>query len=833
MKKDYGLARKILFVLFISILPFLLFGQESDDQSADKKPDSFTPHLYVNLNGGLYLAHTDVNQYTYWVPSDSWRFGYGVRIGWQFLPFLNLRGEVTNGQLHGSKKNMYGWDVYFEATPGIGWHLQPVFNLSNLFAGYRERLIDINFLVGVGGFSFKSELKNQENNEKLMQYKTQDGSYNFEPADQKSIDDMEEIHHVWSWPVGLGVDIRLHERWDLTFEGQVRFLDWEHLDRVYVPQDKPFKRDVMSYWSVGITYKFAYKQGLKKMDKNYDMVTFTATPEPLEVHGDSIEVTIKSDVLPKYFDKKSAMLVRPFLKYEETSYPLETITLKGEDVPGDGVVINYKDGGSYSYTTKIPYEPGMNVSELMVTPIVYPAKEGTYADEASITENAKFIILPERKIDDGVIATSRKVMDDEFVLYGPHSYEKETIITEKAKIYFLVNRYNLNWRVPLNKNEEFKKKLNRLPEFIALGWEIKNIDIKGWASPEGEETFNRDLSENRANTSFNYMVKEIKKVARTKDSKVDIKDPKKEVQFDVTWHGPDWDNFLKSVEKSNITDKSAIINVIKSSGQAKKEEEIKNMITIYPEIEENLLPQLRRAAIFVNCYEPKRTDVEIMEISITYPDSLKVEELLYAATLYEDNETKIKIYESVVIAYPNNGVGHHNAGAVSIEMGEYEAASGHLTNANNLLPNNGKVINNLGVLECQLGNYKKAEIYFRKAKNLGEDVNYNIGVLEILDGNYDEALRLFGKTKCKYNVALAQLLNGDNAGAEKNLNCAPKTAEVYYLLAIIGSRTNNTKMLYENLIKAIELDPEYKSIAGMDREFIGYYTSPDFKNIVQ
>ena len=32
-------------------------------------------------------------------------------------------------------------------------------------------------------------------------------------------------------------------------------------------------------------------------------------------------------------------------------------------------------------------------------------------------------------------------------------------------------------------------------EFIEQGWGFKSIEIKGWASPEGEETFNKDLSE--------------------------------------------------------------------------------------------------------------------------------------------------------------------------------------------------------------------------------------------------------------------------------------------------------------------------------------------------
>ena len=71
----------------------------------------------------------------------------------------------------------------------------------------------------------------------------------------------------------------------------------------------------------------------------------------------------------------------------------------------------------------------------------------------------------------------------------------------------------MNWKVPLNKEDDSKAKLQGLNDFLALGYDIKDINFDGWASPEGEETFNAGLSQNRSKETNSYMIKEIKKRA--------------------------------------------------------------------------------------------------------------------------------------------------------------------------------------------------------------------------------------------------------------------------------------------------------------------------------
>ena len=629
-------------------------------------------------------------------------------------------------------------------------------------------------------------------------------------------------------PIGTGLEIRLNDKFAVNLETSVHGINTDILDGV----EGASRYDAYGYTSAGLTYKFNFTSGLSKMLKEYENVTFETTPTVLEENGDKVEVTIKGHIPEKYFNKKAAVLLVPVLTYEGGETILDPITLQGEEVIGDGIVINYNEGGTFIYTDVIDYKPEMNKSELSVTPIAYIVKETIHNNGQDIKIREKFVELGERKLADGVIYTAKRIVNNEKILISPHQYKKVTIVTEKANIFFPVNKYYLNWKLPLNKTTESKDKLKGIADFIEKGWKIKDIKIDGWASPEGEETFNEGLSENRAKTATDYMQKTIKKLIRAKNSLLIIKDSKKDIDYIVNFHGPDWKGFLVDLQKSSIPDKKIILNVIKSAFPEKREQEIRNMILIYPEIEENILPPLRRANITVDCFEPKKTDEEIAKLSTTYPDSLTVNELLFSATLTNDIKAKNRIYKSASILYPKCWRALNDAAATETKLGNLDKAEVYLQKAFKLAPNSGIVENNRGVVACKLNEYSKAEDHFNKAQKLGENENYNLGIIMITKGEYDEAIKLFGKTKCKYNIGLAYLLNKDHDQAEKVLKCAPKTAETFYLLAIIGARTENTSLMYENLVKAIKIKNAYKIQAKNDREFLQYENAPDFQSLI-
>jgi len=819
--KNNHLNPKACLIFLFALLPFLFYGQTEKTENTEIKKSEvkFEPYWLINGNIGAMQYFGDVAEkgdpFSQMAHGTAW--GYGIMLGRQFSPVLGLRGQFLAGNIKSKKDKYKGGapaNLSFESTV-IEFNAHGTVNFSNWFFKYKsDRLFSIYGFLGIGLTNFEGETKQ---NGKIIH------SFGHGAGNGLGGRQIEGVI-----PIGTGLEIRLNDKFTVNLETSMHGVSDDELDGVKGGSNY----DVYGYTSAGLTYKFNFTSGLNKMLKEYENVTFESTSAVLEANGDKIEVEIKGNIPEKYFNKKAAILFTPVLTYEGGETILEPFTLKGEEVIGDGIVINYEDGGTFTYTDVIDYTPELNKSELSVTPIAYIVSYTLHNKGQDIKIKEKFVELGERKLADGIIYTAKRVVNDGHILFSPLEYEKVTIVAKKAELFFPVNKYYLNWNLPLNKVTESKNKLKGITDFIKKGWEIKNIKIDGWASPEGEETYNENLSENRAKTATDYIQKVIKKLIRARKSLLTIKNSKKDIDYIVNFHGPDWKGFLVDLQKSSISDKKIILNVIKSASPEKREQEIRNMILIYPEIEENILPPLRRANITVDCFKPKKTDEEIAKLSTTHPDSLTVNELLFSATLTNDVKAKIRIYNTASVLYPKCWRALNDAAAIETKLGHLDKAEVYLQKAIRLAPNSGIVENNFGIIACKLNEYSKAEDHFNKAQKLGKNENYNLGIIMITKGEYDEAIKLFGKTKCKYNVGLAYLLNKDYDQAEKALKCAPKTAETFYLLAITGARTENTSLMYENLVKAIKIDNAYKIQAKNDREFLEYENAPDFQSLI-
>lgn len=848
MRKFYSPILRYFLAAMIALSPVILLAQDTVPEAPEKekltreeKRRDFDKYFYVGLNIGANLNHTDISNMLFAPESSTWQLGYGGYFGWQFSPVLGTRLQVTNGKLEGLRtnedpmlKSSSGYDeVMFEADI-FDYQIDLTIDLNSLFAGYKDRKFNLFVNTGIGSAAWKTT---SYDNISGTEWRN-NGFGNDNPT---LTEEMGTGAALWSdrtrafyIPAGLGVNWHFHEKWHAALETQLKFLDTDRLD-TWNKGAMAVKRDMFSYTGVGVYYHFGSTDPLKKMDKDWESVTFKAEPDPLEAHGDKVPVKITGTFPEDYFSPKAAMLINPVLRCEDgTEIELDPILLKGEAVAGDGILIPY-NGGSFTYYDTVDYQTCMRASELVLIPVAFVPKEELSEDITMeyIMANYKYVQLNERKVADGVIITPTRLQPKSIGVVAMHGYEKETLLTRNATIYFIVNRYDLNWNVPLNKLEANKQKLTELFDFVATGYQIKSIDIDGWASPEGEETFNENLSQNRSKTAQTYVVAQIKKLIKAKNTKLTMKDAEKDLQYNMAHHGPDWNGFLSNVQNSNIKDKSMILNVINSAGTpAKKEQEIRNMIVIYPELEENMLPPLRRAEIAVNVYEPKRAEDEILSLAITNPGALDEKELLYAATLTKSQDEQLQFYKSAINNYPNSYKGYVNAAAIEIQKGDLTAAKAHLDKAASLEPNSGEVFFNLGVIYALQGNNDKALENFTKAQNLGQDANYNLGVLMVAKGEYTKAQNYFGNTTCDYNVAVNYIANKDYSAAEKQLNCAPKDAHTYYLMAILGARTDNSTMLFENLTKAIQEDSSLKQEAKIDREFIKYFEDPNFTALV-
>jgi len=824
----------LAFVLGLVLnFPLYFYGQEKEGDAEVKKEkiklqSSFTPYWYFQGEIGPTFSHADLSANGFGPDFGHVGINGGAGFGRQFTSVVSLYANLSAGNFNGEKDNVipenlsvpFGTDMNFE-NKYIDGDINVGIDLVNWFAGYKDgRLVTVNLHAGVGQAQWYETTYDNATGDPIIGYGNNDDPVNNQGG---GINNRKVALTV---PVGAEVVFHVNDKWDIYGDYEYTWMDTDLADGI-VHGAMQVYNDVYSHFNIGARIKFGNNR-IKDMADNFGLVTLKATPDPLEEVGDSVEITINGTFPPKYFDKNAVMCFTPVLEGMGTDFVLEPMNFKGESVEGDGQMISYADGGSFTYKTKVPYDPAMYNSDLVVAPVIYKYNGTVYEDCGDAALEGKSYIAEPRKMAVGVINTSQLVRNTESIDFAPDGYEKVTIVSQTSDLFFLVNVANLNTNLPLNKANVDAR--NNMLVDVAKRWEVKDISIAGWASPEGEETFNQGLSEKRAATAEKYLKDAVAKLV--KDKKL-TKEEAAKITYLKTANGPDWNGFMKAVEKSNLKDKNAIMNVVNAATAAKKEEEIRNMILIYPELERDILPPLRRANMQVNTYEPKRSDMQIAEYSISHPDSLKVNELLYAATLTDDLNTKKQIYSNTMKQYPKCWRAVVNAAGVELELGNLDEAKALLDKAAGMNSDSYELQNNYAAYYLKMGDYKTAETYLAKAKSLGADVDYNLGIVYINNGKYAQAVQMLSPSKCDFNLGLAQLLNKQNTAAETTFNCVqPQNAETYYMLAITATHMDDKAKALGYLSQSIKLDDAVKLKASTDREFYKYYNDADFRALV-
>lgn len=550
---------------------------------------------------------------------------------------------------------------------------------------------------------------------------------------------------------------------------------------------------------------------LKKMKKRAGEITYSVTPETLVAKGGMVDLKIDVTFPAKYFNKKVAIEATPVLRFKGGEKAYEMKAIQGEKVQGNAEVIPYEAGKTVSYMSRIPYEDAMRLSDLEI--------------DITGSKGAKTAKFDPRKIGDGVIATETLVVNAPATSVGEDKFQRIIKQQEEAAIYYLINSANI--RSKEMTSEEMKKLEAYIKEAATKeNMNLNGIDVRSYASPDGAYDFNEKLANQREKNSSAFLKKQMKKgkVEQYKDENF-FKD------FVVA---EDWDGFKKAMEESNIQDKELILRVLSMHSDPEvREREIRNIASAFAVVADQILPKLRRSLFVVNTELIGKSDDELKALAKSNPSDLNVEELLYSATLFDNNNDKLAIYEACMRQFPNDWRGFNDAGMIQFEMGNIAAAQANFNKANSMSANNPVVQNNLGAVALKNGDLKQAEVYFGAATGAGQEVNYNKGIVAIKSGDYAAAVNYFGQCNC-VNAALANVLAGNNNEALKKLNAENKECPMsYYLKAVIGARTNDATAVIENLKKACSLDASFKQLAATDMEFVKFFENNDFVTITK
>jgi len=547
--------------------------------------------------------------------------------------------------------------------------------------------------------------------------------------------------------------------------------------------------------------------GLGKMAKNFDSLNNKVDPDPLIVKGDSVALNVTGKIPADYFDKKTLVDVTPTIEFGGTEQKFKVISFQGESAVGNGIVVKKAEGKSYNYSDKVAFTPGMEQSEVFISGL---GKRGSATKD-----------LPKIKIATGVITTPYLVQSDDKPALAKDNFTKTTNHTLETEILYLVNSSQVrNTELSKDSFSELKKftKENAKNELIRFD----GVTVMAYASPEGEMSLNNKLAEQRANSAKATLVKEMKA------NKIKVEDS----FYKLEPKGEDWNGFKSAMQKSNIKDKDLILRVLEMyPDNEKREQEIRNLAETFLVLKEEILPSLRRSQISLAYAKVGKTDEQINDIVKNNPNELSIEEILYAATLTNDLNEKLRIYQIAEKNFPQDHRASNNVGYVYMMQNKISEAEAQFEKSNNI-KESAEANNNLGVIARLKGDRKKAASLLAKAGSVSES-KYNMGIINIQNGDYQTAISNMGNNQ-SFNLALAKLLNGDTSGAATTLsNAAEKdSAEGFYLAAIIGARNNDSAMVISNLKKAIDKDASFKDKASKDLEFRKLADNSDFKTII-
>jgi outer membrane protein OmpA-like peptidoglycan-associated protein/Zn/Cd-binding protein ZinT len=555
----------------------------------------------------------------------------------------------------------------------------------------------------------------------------------------------------------------------------------------------------------------------------------TVTPNPLEVHADTVKFEMSANLPVKLLKKGKIYTLNTFYKYGENELALDPVVFKAEDYPNSNDQ-QPKQTKNYSFA----YAPAMKEGNLEVQGVASDAKSG------KAKETDRMPVAP------GIITTSKLVMPSFYAAYADHKYNnQEELVPTNIDFFFDQGRSELKM------SERSSERGKQFEAFIAEKNATRTVTITGTHSPEGAERINSRLSEQRAQVIEDFYRRNMKKY--------DYKGLADSIKFILKPIIEDWTDFkaaLSNYDGISSEEKSQYLNIVNGAGNFEEKEKSLRSLPTYKKVFADVYPGLRTAKTEILTVKEKKTDAEIAMLAKNISeekesaDALSIEELMYAATLSPSLAEKEAIYKAATKKTGDWNT-HNNLGAVYVAMAiensneatKYaQMATTQLEIANNKKESAEAYINMASVALMQ-GNAGAADKHLKKASALGvsnvhaKGMNGVKGATEIMLARYADAVRSTSAAEETavnlFNKGLAQLLNKDFRNAVTSFEDAAakdsNMAMAHYGAAIANARLNNLEATVAALRTAVGKDSALKAVALKDLEFRSFAANEVFR----
>ena len=587
-----------------------------------------------------------------------------------------------------------------------------------------------------------------------------------------------------------------------------------------------------TFYSLAVIGAFIFQAcTLPQMVKMAKEQKLTATPNPLEVHKDTVAFELSANLPVKMLKKGTAYSVNTFYKYGDKEIAFDPIEFKSEDYPNASTS---EPSATKNFT--FAYKPEL--------------KTGIVQVEGAASKGSKSKVTPRMDVATGIITTSKLVQNSYYAAYAGHGYNNAEEILPVVIPNFIFEQGSS----VLRRSEITGESGKQLDAFIAAKNITRTVTITGTHSPEGRERINTKLAEERAAA--------IEKFYRAEMKKYDYKGVADSIKFIQKPIVDDWNGLktaLASYDGISADEKSQWLNIINAGGVFEETEKKLQNLSTYRKVFKDVYPGLRTAQTEILTVKSKKGDPEISVLAKQVvqgqanSDTLSFEELMYAATLTPSLEEKASIYEAAT-KKGSNWNAHNNLGAVYLSMAmENPAGAPDLVSKAAVqldiaskLKASPEVNANLATVALWQGNpWKAASLAGQALSGASNEVTSGVngvkGASEIYMAKYADAVRSTSSSANTYinlfNKGLAQLLNKDYANASSSFGESSRANEkfalAYYGAAVAAARQDKADDVVTNLTTAVKNDPSLREAALSDLEFAKWNATEAFRNALK
>ncbi|WP_194777390.1 tetratricopeptide repeat protein [Pararhodonellum marinum] len=598
---------------------------------------------------------------------------------------------------------------------------------------------------------------------------------------------------------------------------------------------------VTSFFFLALLASCASKDLMERMPKQQ----ISVTPDILEVYRDTVRFQVEA-VIPRYsLPKGSVYELTPEYHFKGRFDRLEG------SMKVDADTIDMESSVTMRGNYKFPFEDLHEKGEIRFRATLTDKKKGkilhglTEPRAIGVINTQRLVRLGQFEIDEPVSRIG--------VLMAPDydDYAEEGSVSFDA-LFGLGTDSLIQVR-------SMTPGVLSLESFLAAPHTIKEIAVKGYLSPEGEERAQPNLSTRRAKALENYFKDQVKEYS--------FQEGLGQMAISSIRGEDEWARFrevLRYYDGLTLEQKDAYFNAVYEPETYREQLATLQRQRGFQKVQQEVFPKMRSAKLEFVIDKEKKSDPEIavrmrrllkgQEVAT----GLSSEEMAYAATLTPDLDEREAIYLLLTQYYPSD-MAFNNLGWVYLNRANrtFELAERYrLVNqairafekANEATDGGiAEVTHNLGQAFVLLGDFQSAYLALSKAAALSDrdyffGVNESLrGALDIWNGDYRLAAQRLKEAPDTdmnlFNQGLAYFLDKDYLNAsiafEESAMRDREYGYSFYGLSLIAARSGNEEALYEFLPKAVKYSTILKQRAAQDLEFRPYFGKEGFREAIR